>query len=177
MGETIGKFVERREEVTSEQYPILQEIAAAAVACERETGCPAEITTAQCILESGWLKHAPGNNCFGIKDTDRFPGAQYVLTREFVDGRPQTEKLAFEVYPSLQACFCDHARLITGGFDPNRPNCYAGAWRQYQQGRELDRFIAAVAAHYATDPAYAQRVGELARGPNVARAIAEARAA
>jgi hypothetical protein len=36
-------------------------IAEAAVAAERETGCPAEISASQCIVESDGLMIAPGN--------------------------------------------------------------------------------------------------------------------
>ena len=52
--------------MTPEQFAALRKIAEAAVAAERETGCPAEISTAQCIVESAWLQVAPGNNAFGL---------------------------------------------------------------------------------------------------------------
>ena len=53
--------------MTPDQLAALRRIAEAAVAAERETGCPAEISAAQCIVESAWLQVAPGNNCFGVK--------------------------------------------------------------------------------------------------------------
>jgi hypothetical protein len=58
-------------------------IAQAAVASEQSTGCPAELQAAQCILETGWLKQAPGNNCFGIKIYDGAYGRQLLHTREW----------------------------------------------------------------------------------------------
>src|SRR5438477_8715451 len=61
----------------------LRLIAEAAVASERSTGCPAELQAAQCILETGWLKHAPGNNCFGIKSYGGASGRQLLNTREW----------------------------------------------------------------------------------------------
>src|SRR6476660_7388079 len=58
-------------------------IAQAAVASENATACPAELQAAQCILETGWLKHAPGNNCFGIKSYQGESGRQLLTTREW----------------------------------------------------------------------------------------------
>jgi flagellum-specific peptidoglycan hydrolase FlgJ len=131
--------------LTDEQKENLKLMAEAAVASERATGCPAEVSVAQCILESGWLKVAPGNNCFGIKDTDRYPGAQYLLTKEYINGEWQTLRLAFEAYPTLADCFTDHARLITGGFIPSRKNCYGAAFEAYKLDGDLDKFIRGIA--------------------------------
>src|SRR6478672_2840811 len=61
----------------------LGRIAEAAVASEQSTGCPAELQAAQCILETGWLNHAPGNNCFGIKSYAGAFGRQLLHTREW----------------------------------------------------------------------------------------------
>src|SRR5437762_5869262 len=65
------------------QKTSLRLIAEAAVTSERSTGCPAELPAAQCILETGWLKHAPGNNCFGIKSYNGAFGRQLLRTREW----------------------------------------------------------------------------------------------
>jgi hypothetical protein len=69
--------------MTPEQQVTVARIAAAAVQAEQSTGCPAEITTAQCILESGYLQHAPGNNCFGIKAYAGCFGTQLIDTHEW----------------------------------------------------------------------------------------------
>lgn len=159
-----------------EQLEALDTIAAAAVIAERQTGCPAELSAAQCILESSWLTVCPGNNCFGIKATD--DSATYQFTREFRNGQWVTEKDAFEAYPDLATCFIVHANLLQAGV-------YSTAWNWYQQGAAvpvskdlaLDGYIRGVAQHYATDPQYAQEVLTLAHGPHVTEAIAKARAA
>jgi flagellum-specific peptidoglycan hydrolase FlgJ len=52
--------------MTPDQLAVPRCLAEAAVAAERETGCPAEISAARGVVESDWLKVAPGNNCFGI---------------------------------------------------------------------------------------------------------------
>ena len=153
--------------MTDEQATELERIAEAAVLCEKETGFPAEVSTAQCILESAWLTQAPGNNCFGIKATDS--NAQYCVTKEFLNGTWQTCKLAFETYPTLAACFVAHANLIMHG----RP--YADAWAGYQATKDLDAFIGAMAPVYATDPGYSKQILTLAHGPHVTVEIAKAR--
>ena len=68
--------------LTPAQKSALQQIAAASVVAEKKTGCPAELSAAQAILESGLLQRAPGNNCFGIKANSRAAGQQYVFTHE-----------------------------------------------------------------------------------------------
>lgn len=161
----------------SERQTKVKLIAEAAVAAEAATGCPAEVSAAQCALESGWLQHSPGNNCFGIKDTDRRAGAQYVYTKEYINGSYKTLKLAFEIYDSLADCFIDHALLITGGFTPAERNCYHAHFDMYQRDGNLEDFIAGISAHYATAKAYAQSIKTLARQTDIVEAIAEARRA
>ena len=157
--------------MASNRTVVLKRIATAAVEAEKRTGCPAELSTAQCILESGWLAHAPRNNCFGIKDTDRYPGSQYLMTK----GRAwKTERAAFEVYDSLEDCFEDHAKLITGGFG-EKPNAYAPAFRQYQLTKNLEDFITEIAPIYAEDSEYESKIMELIRHPTVIDAIKQAR--
>ena len=152
--------------LTPEQQAALKQIATAAVAAERETGCPAELSTAQAILESSWLMRCPGLNCFGIKATDSH--ATYQITREFLNGQWQTMRAAFEAYDSLADCFTAHARLIQGG-------PYLPAWRRYQADHSLDGLIEGIARIYASDPLYGQQIKVLAHGPNVAAAIVTAR--
>lgn len=55
----------------------------AAKSSEVATGVPALVTLAQGALESGWGKHAPGYNFFGIKPGKSWKGAiQYLKTWE-----------------------------------------------------------------------------------------------
>jgi flagellum-specific peptidoglycan hydrolase FlgJ len=153
--------------VTPEQSAALRRIAEAAVAAERETEVPAEISAAQCILESAWLRIAPGNNCFGIKARAAEP-CQYCLTKEYLNGEWKSQKLAFATYPTLAACFAAHARLIQSGV-------YAPAWGRYQEDRDLGAYIRGISDHYATDPGYAGKILQLARGPHIFASIAAER--
>ena len=153
--------------LTPQQQAALKQIAEAAVAAERETAVPAEISAAQCILESAWLQVAPRFNCFGIKSRPD-ANCQYCLTKEYLNGEWKTQKLAFATYPSLAACFAAHARLLQCGV-------YAPAWQRYHANHDLDAYIRGVAEHYATDPGYAAKILQLAHGPNVSAMIVEAR--
>jgi flagellar protein FlgJ len=180
--------------VTKEQAVAI--IAPAAVESERRTGLPAEITAAQCALESGWLKSAPGNNCFGIKYSPaKHNGKQLLVTREYFDtadhaaawvarlaGREILEATGhqangksqwkvrdwFAAYPSLADCFADHARLVTNG----KP--YRAAWEAFVVHRDWRRLLAGIGPTYATAPDYATRVqvvleGELQRAIDAVR--------
>ncbi len=163
-------------------------IAAASVACERSTGCPAELSAAQCALESGWLKHAPGNNCFGIKMARRHARTQLLATSEVLrrdqmepgdvilehlaGGRVRVRgKRAFAAYDSLADCMIDHARLITTAA------CYGRAWQQYQADRNLEALIRNIAGTYATDPQYASKLLAMIHKPELQAAIVAARQA
>jgi flagellum-specific peptidoglycan hydrolase FlgJ len=156
--------------LTPQQQEAVRQIAEAAVDCETATGCPAALTAAQAIFESGYLSRRPGNNCFGIKADGHGAGTQYVVTHEYLNGTWEEMPLAFESYNSLADCFADHARLIQCGV-------YAAAWARFQADRDLDAYIAGVAAHYATDPNYARSITAEAHGATVTNALAAARLA
>lgn len=144
-------------------------IAPAAVRSERATGFPAIVTTAQCGLETGWLKRAPKNNCFGIKAAARHTATQTLLTTEFDGGKPIKIPQEFAAYDSLEDCFRDHGKLLT-----TRP-IYAIAWEQYKKDGDIERLVYGIASRYATDPAYASKVLRIMRDPDVSAAIQAAR--
>ena len=179
---------------TSEQLCALQtQIAPAAVACEQRTGMPAEATAAQCIVESGWLAHAPNNNCFGIKINPGAQGRALLHTREWFnatelagflargDGRtaepdPQIRGQVkgrncylvrdwFATFANLSDCFAYRAHLLL-----NSP-LYKPALQQFQKDRNLEAYIKSIAAHYATDPTYAAAVEKFATSKEVVDAV------
>jgi flagellum-specific peptidoglycan hydrolase FlgJ len=183
--------------MTTEQQTILTtRIAPAALAAERATGCPAELTVAQCVLESGYLTHAPGNNCFGIKSYEGCFGTQLLDTSEWLtsdeaahfvargEGRsailvlPARSRMngrklyacrdVFATFPTLAHCFAYHGELLQRGV-------YRDAWERYQRDHDLDALIRGVARHYATDPQYALVVAQIARAPLLAAAVVQGR--
>jgi flagellum-specific peptidoglycan hydrolase FlgJ len=89
----------------------------AAQASQKQYGVPASVTLAQCILESGWgttKLSLQANNFFGIKAEHRNDPNTYVefQTAEYVKGAKVMIEADFEKYPSVEASFTDHARLL-----------------------------------------------------------------
>jgi len=174
-------------------------IAPAAIDCELKLSIPADLTAAQCILESAWLKIKPGWNCFGIKNYDGSFGRQLLLTREFFndkelawflhlgDGReaslvdPSVPANAagrreyrvmdyFATFPDLTACFAKRASLFLHG-------TYLTFAKAYQQDHNFEAYVRAVAKVYATAPNYAEVIMSIIRMPEVVEALDDAKEA
>lgn len=179
----------------SERKEIITKIATAAVACERLTGCPAGMISAQVILESGWLKSAPGNNALGIKDYHGSFGRQLLATMEWFtlgecahflslgdnrtaqaagdprqsDGRrPYHVKDWFSTFATLGDCFSKRASMWDKG-------PYAKAAAAYRAGGTVEQLVRDIAPIYATAPNYAAIVLSLVNDPSIKAAIATAR--
>lgn len=173
--------------------PIIKKIIKNAVESEIVTGVPAELTTAQCILESGWLKFCPGNNCFGIKEYPGCFGRQLLPTKEWFnptelrkflnlqDGRiaNETGKTSgeraeyrvldwFATFENLSDCFTKHGDLFN-----KKP--YKDFLNEYKQTGDLKGFIGKVGKVYATSPIYADVVMNLINRKDVKKEINDAR--
>lgn len=174
----------------------LEQIAQAAVACEEQTGCPALLLAAQCILESGWLAHAPGNNCFGIKQYTGAYGRQLLRTQEWFgaaelarfldlgDGRTAKPVLParqdargrhlydvmdwFATFATLADCFAKRAALFSAGR-------YAPFAEAYRQHGDIEAYVRGIAPIYATDPGYAKAVLSLVDDSSIQGALRAAR--
>lgn len=155
--------------LTPQQQSFLSAAALAAVQSESTTGVPAELTLSQAIFESGWGARMPHNNCFGIKTDGHGCGKQAILTHEFLNGKWLEESLDFEAYRTLADCFADHSRLLINGAP------YQQAWTAFQMDHDVDSFIRGVAAKYATDPSYADKIIGEAHSGTVTMALAAAR--
>ncbi|NML14911.1 flagellar assembly peptidoglycan hydrolase FlgJ [Azohydromonas caseinilytica] len=133
----------------------------AARAAEASTGIPAAFMIAQAAHETGWgrrdIRMADGsasNNLFGIKAGPGWKGAvAEVRTTEYVDGQPRSVVARFRAYASREESFADYARLMKTSprYAPVLAN--AGSAQGFAQG--LQR------AGYATDPAYADKLGRV----------------
>lgn len=132
---------------------------------------------AQAALESGWGKHAIGNNLFGITRGSSWTGAVQLVTTTEYFSRPNvsfhapeevirieqlgrhryryTVKRLFRDYPSLAHCLADHFALL------QRPQ-FADAW-PYRKSPELyvRKLVDGVGGKYATDPNYVQTMDKL----------------
>lgn len=129
------------------------DVIAAAQACQHTTGILASVTLGQWALESAWGTKATGrNNFFGIKGVAGQPSTM-CWTHEFVGGKSVPAQQPFADYPTLDAGFAAHGRLLSGGR-------YVNAW-----GVRSNRaaFVHAIAPIYATDPDYGDKLLDLIR--------------
>lgn len=139
---------------------------------EATTGCPAELTIAQWALESGWGLHMPptSNNPFGIKAVGDQPFVE-VPTREVFHGTSTIIDQKFRAFPTLKDAFDQHGLLITTGA------AFGAAFDRYEKDHDIMALVRGVAAHYATDPKYAQLLIGIITEPVVQGALSAARKA
>ncbi len=124
---------------------------AAALKSSRVSELPPGVTVAQAALESAWGKSQlarEARNYFGIKAHGAHPWIE-LPTTEFRNGALVRVQARFARYASTDECFTDRDALIRRGA-PYREAC-ACADRPHE-------FIHALAAHWATDPAYAEKL-------------------
>jgi peptidoglycan hydrolase FlgJ len=133
----------------------------AARAAERETGIPAAFMIAQAAHETGWgrkeIRMADGSNAFnlfGIKAGANWKGpVATVTTTEVVDGQAKKVVAKFRAYSSYRESFADYARLMKDNPRYQRVIAAAGSASGFAHG--LQR------AGYASDPAYADKLGRV----------------
>lgn len=116
------------------------------------TGVDPRIIGAQAALESGYGKHAPGNNLFGIKSHGQ-AGGNTLATTEVVNGQPVRVQDSFRGYASPQDSILGYAEFIN-------KNPRYGPFRSAQG---MDAQIDALGkSGYATDPNYAAKIRSIA---------------
>ncbi len=125
--------------------------AEAALACSRVSGFPPGITVAQAALESRWgdsRLSREAHNYFGIKAHGNGPFIE-LPTTEVRDGKAVRCTARFARYDSMQTCFADRDHLTA------TLACYAQA---RACAADPEAFIRVLAARWATDPQYADKV-------------------
>lgn len=133
---------------------------AAAQQTERETGIPASATLGQWALESGFGRHTPGNNPFGIKARAGEP-YQLLWTREKARNSSKLVRVQqkFRAFASLEEAFRARGELLRR----NYPIAMAHT-------DDPDAFVAGLQAdpkhQYATDPNYTKLVTSTMRRHN-----------
>lgn len=178
--------------LSTQQETSLASASQAAIAAERTTGCPRELSVAQWALESSWGAKQPENNCFGIKVYAGCYGVQLLMTDEWFTsleferwraGHPTLKYIGpargvnskgrspyklqdeFATFPTLEACFEYHGKLIATGAR------YRAAWDNYERDLDLDGLIEDISKVYATDPGYAKKLRVILRMPQVVEAL------
>jgi flagellar protein FlgJ len=119
---------------------------------------------AQAALETGWGRHAPGNNLFGIKaGTDWQGPSLHELSSEVSNGVRTLGDAAFRAYRSVAASVHDYASLLESPrYAPVRGH-----------GDDLGAFAQGLQrAGYATDPGYARKLLQVADSPTMRDALA-----
>jgi peptidoglycan hydrolase FlgJ len=133
----------------------------AAKKAEAKTGIPASFMVAQAAHETGWgkknIRMADGSNSFnlfGIKADANWKGpVAQITTTEFVNGQPKKMVQAFRAYSSYDESFADYARMMKTS--PRYRDAVAQASDAAKFAQGLQR------AGYATDPAYADKLGRV----------------
>lgn len=139
----------------------VQQHTEAARRAEAETGIPAAFMISQSALETGWgrkeIKHADGSpsfNLFGIKAGPNWKGpVAEITTTEYINGRATKVTAKFRAYASYAESFADYARLMK-----NSPR-YAQVIAQAESAQGFAQGLQR--AGYATDPAYAEKLGRV----------------
>ncbi|MBU7572423.1 MAG: glucosaminidase domain-containing protein [Hydrogenophaga sp.] len=147
----------------AERAAFLNRIAPWAENAGRALGVAPELVAAHAALESGWglqpLRSADGSdthNLFGLKATGGWKGGTTdALTTEFSEGEAHKTTERFRAYADPGEAFQDYARLLR-----DNPR-YRGAINAGQDARAFAQGLAA--GGYATDPAYADKLEQVAR--------------
>lgn len=139
------------------QQEFISSILPGAIEASQRTGIDPRIIIAQAAHESGWGKHAPGNNLFGIKSHGQ-PGGQELWTTEEINGQKVRVKDSFRAYENPADSLSGYADFM---LENPRYKPLMGA-----QG--LDAQLEALGqSGYATDSTYLNGVGTIARGINL----------
>lgn len=140
-----------------DRQAFIQKITPHALEVSRRTGVDPRIIIAQAALESGYGQSAPGNNYFGVKSHGQ-PGGQTLSTTEYGPGGATRISDSFRTYNSMADSVHGY-----GDFIASNPR-----YQPMMAARGLNAQVEALGkSGYATDPGYARKVGDIARGINL----------
>jgi flagellum-specific peptidoglycan hydrolase FlgJ len=179
---------------------VLPKIASAAAEAALATGCPKDVIAAQVIIESGWLKFAPQNNCLGIKAYAGCSGTQMLATTEWFTDAEVARFLALGNGRTAARRKDEHGNDLSKRPDgralydckdlfatfPTLGDCftkraqmwdkgpYAKSANEYKADGDVVKFVRAMARIYATDPHYGDTILQIMNQKNVKDALAHA---
>lgn len=136
-----------------------QNIIQAAQTAQRKWGVPAAVSLAQFGVESAWGKHMPegSNNPFGIKAMHGHPYVM-AMTSEFLHGRYIRCEQPFRKFTDFAEAFDAHAELLATSPYYAHALVYKG---------DPEKYAAAIAHPYATDPHYAAKLIAIMRSAHL----------
>lgn len=151
---TAAQVTESPEAFIRQLWPLAEKAAA-------RIGASPEALLAQAALETGWGKAviqrpdgSSSHNLFNIKADRRWDGESVAKpTLEYRDGVAAREVGRFRAYDSFAASFDDYVNFLQ-----SNPR-YAEALRQADDPKAFVRSLQD--AGYATDPAYARKIGNI----------------
>lgn len=149
------------DEVTESPEAFIRRLWPLAEKAAAKIGVSPDALLAQAALETGWgkavIRHPDGNsshNLFNIKADRRWDGESVAKsTLEYRDGVAAKEVARFRAYESFEASFDDYVNLLQ-----SNPR-YAEALRRTDDPKQFVRALQD--AGYATDPAYARKIGNI----------------
>ena len=121
-----------------------------AVEVGKKLGIDPRVIIGQAALETGWGKHAPQNNYFGIKGK----GGTYT-TIEVINGKPITTTASFRGYKDMGDSVRGYGDFILGN---KRYANAIGLQDPYEYLTEISK------AGYATDPDYRDKIMQIVNG-------------
>ncbi|NKX42100.1 hypothetical protein HGG71_11580 [Rhodobacteraceae bacterium R_SAG2] len=123
-----------------------------ALRVSQRTGIDPRLVVAQSALETGYGKHAPGNNYFGIKSHGK-SGGNTLATNEVINGKTVRINDSFRGYGDMGQSAEGYADFLL-----RNPR-----YKPVMAANGLDAQIAAMGASgYATDPQYASKLRSIA---------------
>ncbi|MBK4772721.1 MAG: type VI secretion system tip protein VgrG, partial [Pantoea sp. Morm] len=146
----------------ADKQAFFDKVYAAAKISEKKTGVPAEVTTAQAILESSWGDLVPfdkktntsSNNIFGIKSFGSKNAAETV-THEYVNGKKIKIVDSFATYGSVEESIEQHGQFL---MDNKRYSSLFKSSDPVEWAKGLQE------KGYATDPEYAKKLIGIMKG-------------
>ena len=157
------------------QEAFIQDLWPHATKSAKELGVSADVLIAQAALETGWgrkmIHDRQGNNSFnlfGIKAGKHWQGDQVTVpTVEYRDGIARREHAAFRSYASLEDGLDDYVAFLK-----QNPRYH----QALENASDAEAFLQELQqAGYATDPAYADKIGGILKRESFSRTVSELR--
>lgn len=157
-----GLVADTAEAPSEAQQAWLREIAPHAEAAGRQLGVAPDVLAAQAALETGWGQRpirredgADSHNLFALKAGGAWRGqTAEVLTTEYEQGEASQRREAFRSYAGPREAFQDFTRLMQSS--PRYQGALQTGADALAYGRALQK------GGYATDPAYADKLAQVA---------------